>query len=108
MGAISNLDSHCYFLRCCCWNSHSSFYYKELTMNSEISEKDKADIIRLFYTEVIRGIENDLDDSVYDEIDPDLLEKYDFDKIVDLVNFDNVVEVIKLGVKQKYGIDFEF
>lgn len=70
-----------------------------------ITEEDKERLVREFYTDVIRSYENDCDDMIYAELSEDLLDKYDFEEIVKLLNFESVVDVVKLGVKQKYGID---
>lgn len=72
---------------------------------TSITEEDMERLVREFYIDVIRSCENDCDDTIYEELSEDLLDKYDFEEIVKLLNFESIVDVVKLGVKQKYGID---
>ncbi|MBR3434185.1 MAG: hypothetical protein IKH05_11700 [Bacteroidaceae bacterium] len=72
---------------------------------AKIADEQRNEIIRQFYVAIVRGLECDVDDGIYDEIDQDLLDGVDFNDVVEICNFQGVRKVISEGLKSVYGID---
>lgn len=72
---------------------------------AKMTDEQRNEIIRQYYAAVVHCIEYDVDDVVYDEIDQDLLDRVDFNDVVEMCNFHEVRKVISEGLKSVYGID---
>ena len=72
---------------------------------AKIADDQRNEIIRQFYVAIVRGVEYDVDDGIYDEIDQDILDGVDFNDVVEICNFQEFRKVISEGVKAVYGID---
>lgn len=72
---------------------------------AKIADEQRNEIIRQYYVAIVRGVEYDVDDGIYDEIDQDLLDGVDFDDVVEICNFQEFRKVISEGLKAVYGID---
>lgn len=72
---------------------------------AKMADEQRNEIIRQYYAAVVHCIEYDVDDVVYDEIDQDLLDRVDFNYVVEICNFQGVRKVISEGLKAVYGID---
>ena len=68
----------------------------------KIDKDTEIELARRFFTEVGNVLEDDMDDSVYEVVDPEC--EYG-DRLCKILNNDTVHEVLKLGFKAKYGVD---
>ena len=68
----------------------------------ELSRDDEIELARKFFDHVYATTES-IDDVVYEVLDPEC--KYG-EKLCDRLNLDLVREVIALGFKAKYGVDW--
>jgi len=64
-----------------------------------MTKKQRLDLARKFFRQVILSVEAITDDEIYAEIDPD----YKFgDTLPTEFNNETIIEVIRLGFKEKY------
>ena len=67
-----------------------------------MTKEQQLDLAREFFRKVILSVEAVTDDEIYAEIDPD----YEFgDELPTEFNNETVMEVIRLGFKEKYGVE---
>lgn len=68
-----------------------------------MTEEQRIDLAREFFRQVIISVEDVTDDEIYAEIDPD----YEFgnDELVAEFNHETIMEVLRLGFKEKYGVE---
>ena len=93
----------------CNTNSMIAAYKKKLGLDKQpepeqkkISKEKEIELAQKFFNQILHHIE-DGDDIIYENIDPEC----EVENICDFLNNDTVLEVIKLGFKQKYGHDFK-
>ncbi len=77
------------------------------TMKIGITEEDRTELIKEFFTDIIRGAENDIRENAFENIDEELLTKYGIIEAGKLLNFDSFIDVIKIGVREKYGVEID-
>ena len=89
----------------CNTNSMIEAYKKKLGLDKprepepkKISNEKEIELAQKFFNQIWYHIE-DLDDTIYEDIDPEC----EVEGICDFLNNDTVLEVLKLGFKQKYG-----
>ena len=76
--------------------------------DSSIPIEDRTELIKEFFTDIIRGAEDDIREEAFENIDDELLKKYNPINVAKLLNFDSFVDVIKIGVREKYGVELDF
>lgn len=69
----------------------------------KITEEKKIELARRFFELVFDDVEQG-EDVIYEFLDPEC--KYG-EELIDTFNNDTVKEVISIGFKQKYGVDWE-
>lgn len=70
----------------------------------KITEKKKLELAQRFFEIICSHIE-DGDDYIYEELDPEC--EYG-DDLCEILNNDTVLEVMRLGFKQKFGDELKF
>lgn len=94
----------------CNTNSMIEAYKKKLGLDKQpepeqkkISREKEIELAQEFFRQTWVTIEGYLEDTIYDLIDPEC----EVEGLCEILNNNTVLEVLKLGFKQKYGVDLE-
>lgn len=66
-----------------------------------MTKKKEIELARAYFNEVMNYLEN-ADDTIYEFVDPECR----YENLCDKLNFETEREVIALGFKQKYGVEW--
>lgn len=75
----------------------------------KLSKEKEIELAQNFFSAVWNEVEN-CDDVTYDSLceDEDDWDAYGEDQLIDKFNNDVVLEVLRLGFQQKYGVPFKY
>ena len=78
------------------------------TPRDGIPVKEQLELIQEYFTEILRASDDLVNDEIFEDMDEELLDKCDINKVRELLNFDAFVDVVKRGVRDKYGVELYF
>lgn len=71
-------------------------------------DENKEELVRQFFTAMLENLNDLSEDEIFEGMDDELLEKFDLDEVRKEFNFQTLVDVVKLGVWEKFKVRFDF